>query len=83
MTARMINCSEGGFTAAGDFPGIKASSRIELTLPGLSRPLVAVIKDFEHGRLHGKFELPQSDSPRWAEEFARLVAGKPPLEDAA
>ncbi len=83
MTARMINCSEGGFTAEGHFPGIKASSRVELTLPGLSRTLAAVIKDFENGRLHGKFEMPESEATAWSSEFTRLVAGKPPLEDAA
>ncbi|BAE52880.1 methyl-accepting chemotaxis protein [Paramagnetospirillum magneticum] len=83
MAARMVNCSEGGFTAAGDFPGLRASSRVELTLPGIPFPLAAVIKDFEHGRLHGKFEFPEAQMGNWTEAFARLVAGLSPLEDAA
>ena len=81
--ARLENCSEGGFTARGEFAGLKASSRIELSVPDLVRPLTATVKDIEHGRLHGKFDIPADQAASWSGEFARLVAGRTPTEQAA
>jgi methyl-accepting chemotaxis protein len=80
--AALHNCSEGGFTALGDFSQLRASSRVEVAIAGVGRRLTATVKDVEHGRLHAKFDISDTDEPAWLQEFARMVAGKTVLEQA-
>ena len=81
--ATLENCSEGGFTALGDFGSVKASSRVDIAIAGVNRRLTATVKDVEHGRLHARFDIPETENSSWIRDFAGLVAGMAVLEQAA
>ncbi|CAA7612373.1 Methyl-accepting chemotaxis protein [Candidatus Terasakiella magnetica] len=83
VEARLGNCSEGGFTATGEFGTLRAGSRLEVSITGLGRKLAATVKDVERGRLHAKFDLVESEISSWGQDFARMVVGSVPLADVA
>ncbi len=76
------NISEGGLMATGVAENGTVGARMEITLSGTSAPLTAVVLSVEHGRMHGKFDLPVEIGQRWRQECERLVAGLTPLREA-
>ncbi|HLN22723.1 MAG TPA: methyl-accepting chemotaxis protein [Patescibacteria group bacterium] len=82
-TITLSNISEGGLMASGLPAGIANGTRAEVSIPGVSVSLTAIVLTNENGRLHGKFELRPDASPRWQQECARLTTGLTPLQELA
>jgi len=79
----IVNISEGGLLVSGLPDGAAKGMQVAIEVPGIATPLNAVILSSEHDRLHGKFELAADAGGRWAQEYARLVAGLTPLKESA
>ncbi len=83
------NASEGGAQISGVpadlLAGLTVGSTLRLALPGLDATVPAAVRSLDGGvgRVHVTFTVPAGEQARFAERFARSVAGLPALESAA
>lgn len=77
------NVSEGGLMVSGLPAEIAAGTRFDISMADVPMTFTAIALTTENGRLHGKFELSPELRERWSEEWARLIGGPTPMEEAA
>ncbi|AWK85744.1 methyl-accepting chemotaxis protein [Azospirillum thermophilum] len=85
VKARLSNLSSGGAMLAdvpepeAPEPGTRAALRIE----GISRTLACRLTSCEHGRVHLRFELSESEQQGFERDLAVLTRGLTPMRNAA
>jgi methyl-accepting chemotaxis protein/aerotaxis receptor len=70
------NISEGGAVLHGAVPKVGRGDKLQVAIEGFSQPVPAHVVKARDGILHVKFDLPPDLSPRFLEEFKKVVAGK-------
>ena len=83
LSGLMVDCSEGGFGAKGDFSNLAEGVAVEIAISGVTPHLHAVIRSLCDSRVHAQFDVDEAKSPSWRHDFATLVRGLSPLEQAA
>jgi len=80
--ARIANLSSGGAMVL-DTPAMAPGTRGTLRSARFSRPLPFTVKSHEHGQLHVKFTLSDSEQADFDREFAAITKGLTPQREAA
>ncbi|MFD1626672.1 methyl-accepting chemotaxis protein [Azospirillum griseum] len=88
LSITVDNASEGGAQISGlsaeALKSLSVGQATRLTLSGVDATVPAVVRSINReGRLHLTFTVPDHDQKRFVEQFSRLVAGIPPMEQAA
>jgi hypothetical protein len=79
----MVDCSEGGFGAKGEFSNLAEGAAVEIAITGVTPHLHAVVRSLCDNRVHAQFDVDEAKSPDWRQGFAALIRGLAPLEQAA
>jgi len=79
VSARLVDCSEGGFGARGDLSGLSEGKAVEIAIDGIASHLHATIRSLCDERAHAEFDVDEAKSPTWRQDFAALIAGGRPM----
>ena len=83
LTARVVNCSEGGAKLDGHFVGVTTGQRLRLAIAGLAAEPSAVVLSADQSRCHLKFDPEYATHTRFVEAFRETTASLRPVGAAA
>ena len=77
------NISSGGAMLRGAAPELAPGGTLQVRIEGFADALPCHVRNRRAGALHVKFDLTPGLEPRFQEEFAKAIAGRRPLGEAA